>query len=130
MIKRVVVLSLLLVYLSTTVGFALSLHFCGTKISDIRINQSTKKPCCSKETDTKPDKCCDDKHIKIKVSDQQQTIQSTKIPVVCDLELLIVGQDQRSAIFTLGTSASQMSYCGPPLASKIPLTIQNCIFRI
>ena len=130
MIKRIAVLSLLLVYLSTTAGFALSLHFCGTKISNIRINQSSQKPCCSKETETKPDNCCKDKQIKIKISDQQQTIQSAKIPVVSNLDLFIIPEGILSSTSNTFISISRLSYRGPPVASDIPLTIQNCIFRI
>lgn len=130
MIKRIAIFSLLLVYLSTTAGFALSLHFCGTKISNIRINQSAKKPCCKKEAEEKPDKCCKDKHVRIKVSDLQQTAQSAKIPAICNLDLYI--NPNNISVFTTGlfVSISAVSYRGPPVRSSIPLTLQNCIFRI
>jgi hypothetical protein len=130
MIKRIAVLSLLLVYLSTTGGFALSLHFCGTKISNVRINQSSQKPCCSKETETKPDKCCKDKHIKIKISDQQQTIQAAKIPAVSNVNLFIIPEGLSNLTSNPFILASRLDYRGPPVTSDIPLSIQNCIFRI
>ena len=130
MIKRIAVLSLLLVYICTTVGFALNLHFCGTKISNIGINQSSQKPCCSKETETKPDKCCKDKQVKIKILDQQQTIQTAKIPAVSNLDLFIIPEGLSTITSNPFLSVSRLNYRGPPVRSNIPLTIQNCIFRI
>ncbi len=130
MIKRIAVLSLLLVYLGTTVGFAMSLHFCGTKVSDIRINQTSKKPCCSKETESKPDNCCKDKHIKIKISDQQQTIQSAKIPPASNLDLFIAQERTFTNISSTPDQITRLRYRGPPVNSDIPLTLQNCNFRI
>ncbi len=130
MIKRIAIFSLLMVYMSTTVGFALTLHFCGTKVSNVRINQSVKKPCCTSESEAKPDKCCKDQDIKIKVSDQQYNIQSAKVPGVSNLDLFIVP----SRIATLSSGSvhliSQLSYRGPPAPRGIPLTIQNCVFLI
>ncbi len=130
MIKRIAVFSLLVVYLCTTVGFAMSLHFCGTKISDIRINQSSQKPCCSEETETKPDQCCKDKHIRIKVSDQQQTIQFAKIPAAGKLDLFVVPERTSSSSLNTLSLISRLKYRGPPVISNIPLTVQNCNFRI
>lgn len=128
--KRIAVLSLLIVYVITTVGFAMSLHFCGSKISNIRINQSSQKSCCSKELETTPDKCCKDKHVKIRISDQQQTIQSAKIPGITGLDLFILPSTPVIQCSDVITSSSRLSYRGPPLNSDVPLTIQNCIFRI
>ncbi len=130
MIKRIAVLSLLMVYLSTTAGFALTLHFCGSKVSNIGINRSSPKPCCPAESESKPDNCCKDEHIQIKVSDQQQNTQSAKLPAVSNLDLFII--PERIPTFSKETArlSSQLRYRGPPAISSIPLTIQNSVFRI
>lgn len=130
MIKRIAVLSFLSVYLCTTVGFAMSLHFCGSKIANIRVNQNSQKPCCSKEKETKSDTCCKDKHIEIKISDSHQAIQTAKIPAASNLDLLIAPErtsnSQSNTLFRI----SRLNYRGPPLHSNVPLTVQNCNFRI
>ncbi|SKB74931.1 HYC_CC_PP family protein [Daejeonella lutea] len=131
MFKRIAVLSLLLLYLCTTVGFAMSLHFCGTKISNIRINQSAKKPCCSNENEAKPDKCCKDKHLKIKVSDQQQTIQSAKVPAASNVDLfLLPAEDTFPLDRTASRHFSRSVFRGPPPTSGISLNLRYCNFRI
>lgn len=130
MIKRIAVLSLLLVYMSTTVGFALTLHFCGKKVSDVRINQTSKKPCCTKEADGKPDNCCKDKHVKIKVSDQQQNIKTAKAPAASLLDLFIVPEIVANAISFALNPHGKITQRGPPTGKVVPLTIQNCTLRI
>ncbi len=130
MIKRIAILSLLLLYISTTSGFALNLHFCGTKVSDIRINHSAKKTCCKEDTESKPDTCCKDQHIRIKVSDQQQVIQSAKLPAVSDINLFILPENPDVSVPESSFSASILKYTRAPGYSTIPLNIQNCVFLI
>ncbi len=129
MIKRIAVLSLLLMYLGTTFGFAMSLHFCGTKISDIQITQSSRKPCCAKETESKSDDCCNDKQIKIKVSDQQLNISLNRLPKTSNLDLFIIPV-RVSTLAELSVTYSGLSFRGPPDISKLPLTIKHCRFQI
>ena len=129
MLKRIVVLSLLSVYFGTTVGFAMSVHFCGSKILNVRINQSSSKPCCSKEVAATPDKCCKDKHIQIKISDQQQTIQSAKIPAVSNLDLFIDLREICDINSNTVISITRLNDREPPELSGIPLTIKHCTFR-
>lgn len=131
MFRRISILTLLLMYLSTTVGFAVSIHFCGAKISNVRVNQTGKKPCCKSEDESKPDKCCKDKHVEVKVSDQQQNSASAKIPAVSSLDLFIIPFNQFVFSTTASSSAFQPDYRGPPeVGNTIPLTIKYCVFRI
>lgn len=130
MFKRIAIVSLLLMYFGTTVGFAMRLHFCGTKISSIRLNYESEKPCCANETESKTDECCKDKQIHIKISDQQQIIQSAKVPAVLDFDLLIYPSLIPNSFLDISTSISVLNYRGPPEISEPPFTIQNCTFRI
>jgi len=117
-------------YLGTTVGLAMSVHFCGTKISSIRLNYESEKSCCANETESKADECCKDKQIHIKVSDQQQIIQSAKIPVAFNFDLLVNPSWISNSFLDITTSISVLNYRGGPKISKPPCTIQNCTFRI
>jgi hypothetical protein len=130
MIKRIAILSLMLVYLSTTAGFALTLHFCGSKVSNIGINRSSPKPCCPTESASKPDSCCKDQHLKIKVSDKQHSIQSAKIPAASNLDLFVIPERIQTFSTEIARLSSQLRHRGPPSLPIIPLTIQNCVFRI
>ena len=117
-------------YLGTTVGWATSIHFCGTKISSIRLNYESERPCCANETESKADECCTDKQIHVEVSDQQQIIQSTKIPVAFNFDLLVNPSWISNSFLDITTSISVLNYRGGPEISKPPVTIQNCTFRI
>ena len=130
MFKRIATVSLLLVYLGTTVGLAMSVHFCGTKISNIQLAYESKKACCANETESKADVCCKEKQIHIKVSDQQQIIQSAKIPVAFNFDLLINPFWISNSFLYITTSISVLNYRGAPEISEPPSTIQNCTFRI
>lgn len=129
MFKRIAVLSFLLMYLGTTVGFAMSLHFCGTNLSEIQINQDSKKPCCADETKTKTDNCCEDKHIDIKVSDQQQNISFIKLPIPTNFKLFLTPL-KITTVSVLSSPYFRLGYRVAPNISNIPLTIQNCRFQI
>lgn len=130
MIKRIAVISLLLMYVSTSVGFAMSLHFCGVKVSNIRINPGSKKPCCSKETESKPDKCCKDKHLNVKVTDSQRIVQPAKVPVASNHDIFLVLQRQFALNSESFLQGSAFRFRGPRVSSPVPLNIQHCNFRI
>ncbi len=130
MIRKIAVLSLLLMYISTTAGFALTLHFCGLKVSNVGINRTAPKPCCPTESETKPDNCCKDEHIQIKISDEQQNIQPAKVPAVSNLDLLNLNQRISPFHVEAIRLSSKLRYGGPPILSQIPVSIQNCVFRI
>ena len=124
------IVSLLLMYLGTTVGFAMSLHFCGIKLSSIRANYESENPCCANQTKSKADECCKDKKILIKASDQQQIIQSVKIPAAFNFDLLVNRSRISNSFADRTASISVLNYRGAPEISEPPLTIQNCTFRI
>lgn len=130
MLKRIAILSILLMYLSTTVGFAMSLHFCGTEISSIQLNHESKKPCCGNETTSKANECCKDKQIHIKLSDQHQTKQSAKIPAEFNFDLLFYPSWISNFFVDTSSAISGLNYRRPPTISDLPFTIQNCTFRI
>jgi hypothetical protein len=128
--KRIAVLSFLLLYLSTTAGFAMNLHFCGNSLSGIQLNSPVKKTCCKKEAKSKPDKCCKDKHILIKVSDQQYAAADFKIPSATDLDLFLLPHLSLNFNIIYDVLSFAPQYRGPPDLAAVSLTIKNCVFRI
>src|SRR6476661_4853543 len=87
MLKRVALLLFIIMYLSTSVGFAVNLHYCGKVLAEVKVNQPIKNKCC-KSSEAK-DKCCKSKHLNIKVADQQPAKTNTNAPSVAVLELLL-----------------------------------------
>lgn len=130
MFKRIAILSILLMYLGTTVGFAMSLHFCGTEFTTIGINSDEKKSCCADEAKSKSDKCCKDKQIEVKVSDQQQAMNINKVPAPVNINLFSYPLGLTNKISGLPVPKSNLSNLVPPVISNIPFRIQNSVFRI
>ncbi len=129
MIRKLAILSLLLLYLGTSAGFALSLHFCGKEISDIRLNHQEKKSCCKNEENS-TDRCCKDKHISVKISDEQHHAQSAKIPAVSCTALFTATYNPFIPEPGSPAKLQARSFRGPPATDPVPLTIKNCNFRI
>ncbi len=128
--KRIAVLAFSLLYLSTTVGFALNLHFCGNHLATIQLNSPLKKTCCKKETKSKPDKCCKDRHVKVKVSDQQQALSDFKIPPATSLDLFLFSNQLLAFNAITDVKSITPTYRGPPDLTTVPLIVKNCVFRI
>ncbi len=125
--KRIAVLSFLLLYLSTTVGFALNLHFCGNSLATVQLNSTVKKACCKQENKSK---CCKDRYIKVKISDRQQVAAYFKIPAATGLNLFLL--PKQSLVFNALSDVLSLTpnYHGPPDLTTVALTIKNCVFRI
>ncbi|MGB4775174.1 MAG: hypothetical protein WBP45_08380 [Daejeonella sp.] len=130
MFKRIAVLSFLLVYLSTSAGFAINLHFCGKRLAKVQINSSKQSACCKNKATSKPYKCCKDQNINIKISDEQQVIAKSEAPSVKNLQLFILPYKNPLINYTTGFAQAFTLYWGPPVPADIPLIIKNCVFRI
>ena len=125
MIKRIAALSILLVYLTVTAGFTMSAHFCGGQVTKVSI--STKKLFCGeKEMEMR---CCHNKHVDVKVSDKHQSVTNT-IDLKVSVQTLPFSHQALLNIPLTAVKDNPSNYTRPPLASAVPLTIANSIFRI
>jgi hypothetical protein len=73
--KRLILILLLLVYGSTSMGMTLHVHYCCGKLKSIRLSQAEHN-CCNadgKECDDK--KCCEDKQISFQVQDEPEAFE-------------------------------------------------------
>jgi hypothetical protein len=68
-IKKSAALILTLLYLVTATGFAFDLHFCSDHVTSLKINAPAKN--CAMLSKCKM-KCCNNKHVEIKVKDARQ----------------------------------------------------------
>ena len=71
MIKKAGIVFLVLMYVITSTGFALNLHYCGNHIADIKINAPVKS--CIKLTFKRNMKCCKDTKLDVKVKDSHES---------------------------------------------------------
>jgi len=126
MLKRFSLLVLTVLYLITTSGFALSLHYCGKLLTGFEINSPAKS--CVKIAKLK---CCKDKQIKVKLKDAHQVADFS---FQAQNQTIVVPQPTFCFDFTspLKHIPTLCFNKAPPhyRTCSVPAFIQNCSFRI
>lgn len=128
MIKRVSVLTVLMLYLATALGFALNLHYCGNKISSVKLNAPLKQP--GHNAMSCKMKCCKDKHLLVKVKDAHQAAPASILSKIfaIDLPRLPFEDYILSAQKAL---VEEFFDRGPPNAkADTAIYLRNCLFRL
>jgi hypothetical protein len=128
MLRKVAGLCLLILYLTSTSGFAVNLHYCGTKVSQVTVN-TTAKSCCKKEA-LKPMKCCHDKNLKIKVSDKHKPVNEPVKSQPTGFDIFLEAVDYFGPFNLLRPKSDVASYRGPPSSRNASTTVLNCNYRI
>ncbi|MFD0766690.1 hypothetical protein ACFQZI_17645 [Mucilaginibacter lutimaris] len=78
MMKKAGILFLVLMYVVTSTGFALNLHYCGNHVADIKINAPAKS--CVKPMAKSKMKCCKDTKLDVKVKDSHENQPNSFLP--------------------------------------------------
>jgi hypothetical protein len=127
MFRNIAISTLVLVYLTVTTGFSMATHFCNNKVVEVAFNKAEKPNCGETQ---KQRNCCEDKHITVKVSDNQEVISSNINLQAKSLMLFLARYHQLVAPEYLTTQTNLVSYHSPPIRQGIPLTIVYSVFRI
>jgi len=130
-VKKAIVLILLVIYASTTIGATIQLHYCMNQFSNLSLTHSSNEEKCSKcgMTENK-NGCCHDKKIQFKVKlDQQKTgviqfknILSSSIITKADTKYLL------NKIFTF-TKTYPVSHA-PPFSFQERVHVLHCTYLI
>lgn len=131
MFKRSGALSLALLYTITVLGFALNLHYCGSKVASVKISAPVK----SAKTDTTCGmkmNCCKNHHVEVKVKDDHQAEQTSFLAKVFVFEIPKLPFED--FIFSAQKALLEKFFDrGPPSQtprSKVATFLKNCTFRI
>jgi hypothetical protein len=129
MMKKTGVLFLVLMYVITSTGFALNLHYCGNRVADIKINAPAKS--CIKPMAKSKMKCCKDSKLDVKVKDSHESQPTSFLTKVSPVDV------PRSAFENFILPVHQMLLDvffdrGPPdaHAAKTPTFIKNRNLKI
>lgn len=129
MIKRFGALLLVVLYTITASGFALNLHYCGTRVASVKINTPAKS--CGMTMGVSENKCCKDIKIDVKVKDAHEAQSGSFLAKVFNLTIPkpIFQEYSFSAQQVL---AERFFDRGPPdiPVKGVPVFLKNCIFRI
>ncbi|TDG37327.1 hypothetical protein EZJ43_04200 [Pedobacter changchengzhani] len=131
-LKQKIALSLAVLYTVSVIGFALSLHFCGGKLENVKMfsNEISCKFCKEIPAEKlKKDNCCKNTQVSIKVKDSHQTEAEIKMPKLFSISVFV-----RTPVLEFLSNItpkffSKIANKAPPLSSWLSLHIFNCIFR-
>ena len=124
---------LAILYLATTTGATIHMHYCMDKLVELNLWHSEKDQCnnCGMETSQQADNgCCKDEHKQVKLENDHyksgvafQAVQSATITLPVDfLQIPLVA-------FSSVTEENPRSNA-PPRSCGLAIYKRNCVFRI
>jgi len=131
-LKQKIALSLAVFYTVSVMGLALSLHFCGGKLENVKLfsNEVSCKFCADIPAEKiKDDGCCKNTQVTVKVKDSHQTAAKVEMPKLFSIKLFIHPPVLEFISNITPAFFSKISNKAPPLSSRVTLHIFNCIFR-
>jgi hypothetical protein len=127
--KKVIALFLLFIFLISNTGMAITIHFCGGKVSSISIVSTNKDRCkCGKKAMKK--NCCKEKTTVLKIKDDVVKTNSSIVKVATQQLFLNI---TKQLVFsnTSPTNYTTLSfYRPPPLQPNTPLYLLDRAFLI
>lgn len=130
-LKQKIAIFFTVLYTTSVMGIALSLHFCAGKLDNVKVFE-TSNSCsvCAKSVSTeKTDDCCKTSKVSLTVKDSHQLQAKVSLPKFFASVLFV----RSPAIFVVEqafvSSLTFISNKAPPLSAKIALHLFNCNFR-
>jgi len=137
--KKTLAAILAIIYLSTSMGATIHLHYCMGKLVAWGLMDNDNKDCvsCGMPKQQADDGCmvamkgcCHDEHKQIKNEKDQKPGQTspelTRVAPVAILFSYSLWQDP----FVNSLTIRQPAVNGPPLTDRVPVFLRNCNFRI
>lgn len=132
-LKKLLVTIFSIIYLITTTGFTVNMHYCMGKLikwAPWNVNADTCSNCGMEKSVAKDNGCCKEKHQHIKLKNDQKTgaiaLKFIKLfSASPSLSLIELPCD----ILTSVTEETPVSDAAPP-DSRIAVYIRNCVFLI
>lgn len=131
-LRQKIALTLAVFYAVSVMGLALSLHFCGGKLENVKLfnNEVSCKFCKDIPAEKKKDDgCCKNTEVTVKVKDSHQTQAQVQMPKLFSIQLFLHPPVLEFLTNISPKFFSKISNKAPPLSSRIALHVFNCIFR-
>jgi len=131
-LKQKIALSLAVFYAVSVMGLALSLHFCGGKLENVKLFSSEISCKFCKEIPAekkKDDGCCKNTQVTVKVKDSHQTEAQIQMPKLFAIQLFLHPPVLEFLSNLTPAFLSKISNKAPPLSTRVALHVFNCIFR-
>ena len=125
--KKLLAISLLMIYGLSSFGITVNFHYCCGKLKTIKIS-NVKTKSCGMEKKMAGKACCGDKIFELKVKTDYNTQTSCTLSPLSPVILPVYYPEQ---IFNTQYSILNTQYLQPPsLGSPPPLYILHCVYRI
>jgi hypothetical protein len=130
--KKLIVSILALVYLSSSTGTSVDIHYCMGKLVDWTFSHKEAKSCskCGMEKNGSNEGCCKDEQKFLKNTDDQKTASSTVQLFQLAGADLPVQQVFQQASFPVSLTEEYPLANAPPERGSVALHIRHCVFLI
>jgi hypothetical protein len=130
-LKQKIALYMAVFYAVSVMGLALSLHFCGGKLENVKLfsNEVSCKFCKDIPAEKKDDGCCKNTQVTVKVKDSHQTEAQIQVPKLFSIQLFLHLPVLEFLSDITPVFFSKIANKAPPLSSRVALHIFNCVFR-
>lgn len=131
--KKFIVAILAVLYLGTSTGATVHMHYCMGKLADWGLGHNKSKTCgnCGMEkSDEKDNGCCKDEHKFVKNDNDQKTTESFVTNFVLQVIDIPVEWSNSSEILVSSVTEKHPVSHAPPRSSGVAVYIRNCTFLI
>lgn len=132
--KKFFILILSILYISTSTGASLYMHYCMGKMVDFSVFNSAKKDTCSKcgmKNDAKDNNnCCKHEHKQLKAHDNQKHSENLIEQMQSTGTALAVSYSELPHVYVPSAILDNPLSNAPPRSRKVNSYILNCTFRI
>lgn len=137
--KKFLTTILALVYLATSTGATVHLHYCMGQLFSWSLVDKDSKSCgeCGVPKNNKDghciafkDGCCKDKHAHVQLDKDQKTSETAYKFLDVSFAALPAPVTSLSALYVPSYIAGYPTANAPPEPDKVPLFLRNCTFRI
>ncbi len=130
-VKKVIVAILAIVYMSTTSGATVHMHYCMGELLSWGLSAEKKEKCdnCGMQKGTGKD-CCKDEHKVLKVENDQKAAENAFLGM--QLAAVVLPSVTTGYVVDVLPNITE-SYPvtnGPPEGTIVPVYLRNCVFRI
>lgn len=130
--KKLIVAILSVLYLGTSAGATIHMHYCCGELDGITFSGGHKYKCgTDSRTIVSKKSCCDDRQLQVKTDGEQNKAEITQI-LNAPFSSVAILQQQTIVIAHYPNAILQKLFANPPplLESSVPTYLRNCVFRI
>ncbi len=128
--KKIIVSILAFLYITTSTGATMNMHYCMGLLADWDIGQSTPTKCSKCGSETKDNGCCKDEHRFLK-SQPDQKITESSFQLIKIIAVALPPSFVEMAYNHIPTLTENNPLSNaPPRTSDVAVYIRNCSFLI